>query len=463
MGKLQVHNWFGDITSSPYVVTQPESVEDLIAILEDTEKYPSPVRAVGSNHSTTHCGAADNGTLVDMRKMNRILDIRSDAVTVQAGALYIDVAKELQKHNLQFYVNVEIGNLTIGSAACAGTKDGSMPGEFGQVCSYACAIKMVTPSGEIVEVTEEQPELLQAMRSSYGLFGIIYEVTFRVRPLQSMAVYHQVYSLDAFNKQLPVLKARGEAMTMYISPFLNTITVEFRRYRQDENPQEASWWQWKLRNFAWQKIAPYFSYGVTKYVPLKALRYFLIDRFYQLISIIMVSVVRGKNTIPVDKMLRYPEKAANNKFTFSIWTFREEEYPRILRDYFQFCRDYYRTTGYRCNMLDAGYRVNEDSSSLLSYSSGGTVLTIDPVSTGNPGWEGFLVAYNEFCSRHGGVPLFNQTNLLTRPLVDKAFGDRLNTFKDYRDHFDPTGRLLNDSFKELLAVKDTGLDTASSA
>ena len=73
--------------------------------------------------------------MVDMRKMNRIIEIRPDSVTTQAGVLYIDVDQELQKHNLQFYVNVELGNLTMGSAACGGTKDASMPGEFGQVCS----------------------------------------------------------------------------------------------------------------------------------------------------------------------------------------------------------------------------------------------------------------------------------------------------------------------------------------
>ena len=39
-----VHNWFGSIISFPSVVTEPESVQD-------AEKYPSPVRAVGSNHS----------------------------------------------------------------------------------------------------------------------------------------------------------------------------------------------------------------------------------------------------------------------------------------------------------------------------------------------------------------------------------------------------------------------------
>ena len=188
---VEVTNWEGSITSYPSVVTHPSTVEDIISIMKDAEKYPSPVRAVGSNHSTTRCGVADGGTVVIMRNMDRILEIDSDTVTVEAGALYIDVAQELQKHGLQFYVNVELGNLTMGSGACGGTKDASMPGEFGQVCSYAIGIKMVTPSGELFEVTEDQPELLQIMRSSYGLFGIIYEVTFRVRLLRPLAVHHE--------------------------------------------------------------------------------------------------------------------------------------------------------------------------------------------------------------------------------------------------------------------------------
>jgi FAD/FMN-containing dehydrogenase len=446
----QVRNWFGNIVSFPSVVTEAENVQDMIAIVQDTEKYPSPVRAVGSNHSTTPCGVADNGTVVVMRKMNRILDIGDDTVTAEAGALYIDVAKELQRHSLQFYVNVEIGNLTIGSAACGGTKDASMPGEFGQACSYAIALKMVTPSGEIVEVTEEQPELLQAVRASHGLFGIIYEATFRVKPLRSMAVHHQTYSLDEFDKQLPALKAQGESIMMYIDPFLDTVTVEFRRYREDKDPARASSWQWKLRNFVWSIGAPYFSYTVTKYIPIKRLRYLLIDTYNRLKSLTLMLGVRGENTVAVAQMIRYPENATNSRYTFSIWAFPEEEYISNLRAYFRFCHEYYRSWGYRPNMMHVGYRINKDASSLFSYSFDGNVMTFDPVSTGDAGWEQFLVAYNDFCSRHGGSPLFNQSDSLARWQVEKAFGDRLDIFKGYRERFDPSERLLNQYFKRLL-------------
>jgi FAD/FMN-containing dehydrogenase len=102
--------------------------------------------------------------------------------------------------------------------------------------------------------------------------------------------------------------------------------------------------------------------------------------------------------------------------------------------------------------LSVGYRVAEDQSSLLSYSYDGNMITIDPVSTGGEAWVTFLGAYNQFCSDHGGVPLMNQTFGLTRAFVQKALGDRLQAFAEARQTFDPEGRLLNDYFRDLLAV-----------
>ena len=131
MATPTITNWFGDVVSHPQVVVEASSKEQIIAILKDPVKYPSPVRAVGSNHSTPPCGVADGGTLIKMTNMNQIVSITDNTVTAQAGAILFDVAHELQKRNMQFYVNTEIGSLSMGSAACAGTKDGSFHGEYG--------------------------------------------------------------------------------------------------------------------------------------------------------------------------------------------------------------------------------------------------------------------------------------------------------------------------------------------
>src|SRR5215475_1199707 len=245
-----VTNWFGNITSHPAVVVDAASVDDIVAVLKDPQKYPSPVRAVGSNHSTSACGTADGGTLIRMSKMNGVVAIGKDTVTVQAGAIYIDIAKELEKQRLQFYVNTEIGSLSAGSAACCGTKDASMPGEFGQVNSYITRIKMVLPDGSLLDVSDDEPALMQKVRSSYGTFGVVYEATFRVRPIMPMAVHHETFSLEEFTSRLPELKARGESMMFYIFPFDNLITVEFRHYnpKAKGDPNRVSW---PLRNYMW--------------------------------------------------------------------------------------------------------------------------------------------------------------------------------------------------------------------
>src|SRR5579885_3813597 len=102
-------------------------------------------------------------------------------------------------------------------------------------------------------------------------------------------------------------------------------------------------------------------------------------------------------------------------------------------------------------MLYVGYWILKDQKSLFSYSFDGDVMTIDPVSTANPGWAQFLDAYNEFCSNHGGVPLLNQTPRLTRAQAQRALGSRLRKFAVARKTYDPKDRLLNDYFRNFLA------------
>ncbi len=90
MSRVKVQNWKGTITYYANSVEVVASVDDIIRIVKDPERYPSPVRAKGSHHSTTRCVVAETGTVVDMTRMNEILDIDSEArtITMQAGVLH---------------------------------------------------------------------------------------------------------------------------------------------------------------------------------------------------------------------------------------------------------------------------------------------------------------------------------------------------------------------------------------
>lgn len=153
----QVVNYDGSITAHPQQLVFPESVETIQTVLRDPGQYPSPVRAMGSYHSLTPCASSD-GTMLNMSKMSSILSIHltSMTMTAQAGVQIIQASQALREQGLQFMLNIEIGNMTLGAAACCHSKDALDGIEFGQVSSYVIAMKWVAPDGSLREASEKQ-------------------------------------------------------------------------------------------------------------------------------------------------------------------------------------------------------------------------------------------------------------------------------------------------------------------
>ena len=60
-----IWNYDGGITASPAQLVSPESVAEIQSILREADRYPGPVRAMGSYHSLTPCVSSD-GTIINM-------------------------------------------------------------------------------------------------------------------------------------------------------------------------------------------------------------------------------------------------------------------------------------------------------------------------------------------------------------------------------------------------------------
>lgn len=457
MGNVKLQNWKRSITYHADQYQKVESVDDIVQIVKNPDRFPSPVRAKGSHHSTTECIVAEEGTVIDVSGMDEIVEIDEEAktITMQAGVQHIDAAKELEKRGLQFYVNCEIGNLTVGAGACAATKDASYYSEdeeeweYGQCNSYVVGMKAVQPNGEILEVTAEDGELMEAMRSSYGMLGIIYEVTFKVKEISPMTVEHVYYHVDEFANRFEELVAQNRSMMLFLFPFIDTVIVEYR-YRGG-GPIQHDRWEWRLRNWVWKTGSPFVGRTVSKIVPTQRLRSWTLNGYNRLSRAVMQKTLREANTSPTDQIIRYGETAGYSSYTFSIWAFPAEDYPQAIRDYFQFCKDYHQKNGYRCDLANVGYYIAQDTQSLFSYTREGPACTLDPVSTGGEGWDGFITAYNEFCIQHHGKPLFNQSPGITPLQVEAAFGPEIKTFQKYRQEYDPDDRFYTDFFRTLFS------------
>jgi UDP-N-acetylenolpyruvoylglucosamine reductase len=249
-----ITNYDGAIVSTPQRHVHPKNVGELQEILRDTQKYPGPVRALGSNHSLTPC-AASTGTVVSMDRFTKIvkIDAARKTITAQAGLQLVDAAAALRKKDLQFILNIEIGNITLGSAACCQTKDALDGVELGQVNSYVTAVKWVSPSGELMEASEtKNPELLPYIRASYGLAGIVYEVTFKIKPLEIISFKYDVHDVEDL-KDSTINKAIASNQSLVLWTVGGDIVIQSRNKARRLKHE----WLADAREFGWNFLGAY--------------------------------------------------------------------------------------------------------------------------------------------------------------------------------------------------------------
>jgi hypothetical protein len=285
-------NWTESDTTYPAVEVFPETEDHLVAIVRGTEEeFPSPVRAVGHLHSTNACISTHvpgthepRGTLVRMEKLAWIdppfkLE-GSDVVYVRAGAgaRLIDIKKKLSAVGRELSVSPEIGNATIGSVACGGTKDSTLKPRdphtqgISQVSSLVVEAKYVDASGNKIQVSETGAKLLagnaplllpdiKKFRSSYGLFGIVYEVTLRTVPKVLLETSYDWIQFRGGKRSKPediptVDEVFGDAATVlgFLQPYRPGVLAERRTIAtdQDVKPSKADRVRRALRDWIWE-------------------------------------------------------------------------------------------------------------------------------------------------------------------------------------------------------------------
>lgn len=449
-----VVNYDGSITSSPRRLVFPQTVAEIQAILRDSAEYPSPVRAKGSYHSLTPCASSD-GTMVDMSHMTAVvsIDLQNGILTAQAGLQIIEAARALRPHNMQLMTNIEIGNMTLGSAACCHTKDALDGIEFGQVSSYVTAIKWVRPDGELGEASEaDNPELLRLARSSYGLCGIVYEVSLRIKPLEILHFTYEPHPIESLTQtQVEDILNTSEGVICW------TVgrTCIFQRRRRVDDPSVFDKVAASVRRELWDFGVAHTGHFIDQFLRDAPLReavhgaeFAALTAFYE-----SLHLAGGISLAAPDKIIDYRATPQAARYAFTFWGFPRAQWLATLRDYLDFAEAYFGRTGFRCNMPLGAYFVRRDTSSVLSYAYDGDIFSIDPIhaSTDDAAWHAFLRTFNEeFAAPHHGIPLLNQSPFVQRAHVQAAYGQRWEELRAWVASVDPKQRMVNPFFAELL-------------
>lgn len=431
--------------SDAALIVEPTSPSELLDAVRDHKRFPSPLRPVGSGSSTTRATAAPGGTQVRLTSMNRVLRIDANTVTVQPGVALAELAATLAEEGLELVGGFDLANRTVGGTVASAGLEAGLGDNLSQFAGHVVALKAISPLGKKFEIGANNRNLLGAMRLSYGLLGVLYEITLRVRPIQGFEVETIKLELTDFAKLTSRFAALAAGIKVYMLPFRDRVYVELRRSSESKG-KTGKKFAWRLKDWACYQALPDALRSLGRVVPIRRLRYPLIDSLSAATQALMNNAMLASGSNATEQSGRFRALGAKSRFQYCTWAFPLSEFATIALDYRNFCHEHYERTGFRCDMPSVGFRLARDRSAVLSPAFDDTLFTISPLCTQSDGWDDFVFEFAEFAEARRGVPFFNQTRHASASAVAERYGKRLEFFRDVRQRIDPHDRMLNSFF-----------------
>jgi L-gulonolactone oxidase len=359
-GTTTFRNWNGSASSTPRVVAVPRNLQELIDVLKDTQTYPSPLRVGGSFHSLNACFVSE-GTQILLSHFNQVhVDPENMAATVGASVTMIRLRDVLGPFGMQTEVTPEIGNATAGSVACCGTKEVSLGRSgLGQISSTVIGVRLVNADGEVETITEEgDPERMRAVRSSYGLFGPIFEVTFRIQKQTTLSYNNESFKLTSLPDRDELFGGADGVLGISL-PYSDRFVIERRRVLEESaRVSSLSRLRRSLRDRLWENKASFFATLLPYNWFFRVLDQLI---FLSLVGLSRLGGFRGRRA---DSMIDF-KFDRSHYFDFTFWAIPLSRWEEFIPQYVAFCRDYLRETGFRCSLGSQVYFINRDQHSLL--------------------------------------------------------------------------------------------------
>lgn len=425
------------LNASRTVVIKDEA--QLKEILTPGSGYAPPFRPLGGGSSATDCNFSAVGTILDLSRLDDIVDIDAynHRITVQAGARLGQVVDALAVHGMELEGSHDLMHRTVGGAVAGGCIGPAIGTGCGLFSSQVIGLKAITPDGKLLVADIGQQKIMNVMRLSYGMLGTIVEVTLRARPITAFGATHRRCSIEQFSLAVEKLARTNVGLKFFMLPFRDRVYLDLRRF--DARANATASLPWKIKDWGESTVLPNVFKSLNRLIPVSGVRYRLIDQVSSLTQgIVSNRMVAGGSASTVGA-----NGGDAQSLRYSTWFFPANDFTVVVQAYREFCARVRSESGFRCDMPTVGYLVGRDNSAILSPSFDEPMVALRAVSTQSKGWDDFAIDFGDFAANWGAMPLFSQSLELGPDYAGTALGKRLDYFRKVRRRVDPDGRMMN--------------------
>jgi L-gulono-1,4-lactone dehydrogenase len=222
-------NWARDQRCAPDRIERPRSEEELVRIVAGARR----VKVAGSGHSFTDIACTD-GVMVDLSRMNRVLDVTGADVTVEGGITLHHLGEQLASRALAMENQGDVDPQTLAGAISTATHGTGRL--FRNLSSQVVGVRLVTGGGDVLDIRDG--DQLRAARVSLGALGAISAVTLRCVPAFTIHRIDEPRPLDDVLPRLDQLVDAHDHWEAFTLPYTRTaLTLSSQRTEHEPRPR----------------------------------------------------------------------------------------------------------------------------------------------------------------------------------------------------------------------------------
>ncbi|CAO3628395.1 unnamed protein product [Cunninghamella blakesleeana] len=167
------------VCKSKKPIQKPETIEQIQSIVKDALATNTHVRVIGSGHSVTDTICTD-GIPLKLENFKKVqVNADKKTATIETGIELQDAVEALHQQDYALPQMASFGGITIGGAFSLGAHGTSLKVK-NTLSELLVGLTIIDGNGEVRKI--DDPKELDAFRVSFGLLGIVIDITVEVVP-----------------------------------------------------------------------------------------------------------------------------------------------------------------------------------------------------------------------------------------------------------------------------------------